>query len=136
VEKSEERMYGPFGLLVCGYSQEEQNGFLTFLEEIGFGNLPTVFVTDPDIRFTLGELLEREDRAGMGEPSTMNRAVILSGFTQTGLHQLISSYKQSGGTAQLWATLTLVSEKWTIGHLLEELVKEAEAMKKLQKSKG
>jgi Domain of unknown function (DUF3783) len=136
VERSEERMYGPFKLLVCGYSQEEQNTFLAFLEEIGFGTLPVIFVTDADIPFTLSAILDREDRAGMEEPSLTKRAVILSGFTQAGLHQLISASKQAGFPAQLWATLTPVSEKWAIGYLLEELAKEAEAMKRQQKSPG
>ncbi len=136
VEKSEERMCGPFKLLVSGYSQEEQNTFPGFLEEIGFGNLPVIFVTAEDILRTLAELLDREDKAGMGKPSPMKRAVILSGFTQAGLHQLISAYKQAGFPAQLWATLTPVSEKWTIGRLLEELAKEAESMKGLRKSRS
>ena len=136
VEKSEERMYGPPGLLVCGYGVDEQKAFLSFLETIGFENLPVIFVADADSQFPLGELLRREDKSGIGEPSTMDRAVILSGFTQAGLHQLISSYKQAGGPAQLWATLTPVSEGWTLGRLLEELAKEAEAMKGLKKNRG
>lgn len=129
-------MYGPFKLLVCGYAREEQKAFPAFLEAIGVGAPTAIFVTDADTQLTLGELLDREDKTGMGEPSPMKRAVILSGFTQAGLHQLISAYKQAGFPAQLWATLTPVSEKWTVGHLLKELGKEAEAMKRLQKDRG
>jgi hypothetical protein len=28
IDKSEKRMYGPRGLLVCGYAEEERNRFL------------------------------------------------------------------------------------------------------------
>jgi hypothetical protein len=135
VSKSEERMYGPWKLLVCGYPVEDQGPFLSFLEALNFKDLPVVFVTEEDLQLSLETLLNRGDKKGFGVASNMTRAVILSGFTNNDLHKLISGYRQYQLPEQLWATLTPVSEKWPIDVLLEELSKEAQAMKKLQKAK-
>jgi len=128
-------MYGPRKLLVCGYVVEDQVPFLSFLETLGFKDLPVVFVTEKDIQLSLETLLNRGNNEGFGEASNMTRAVILSGFTQNDLHKLISGYRQYQLPRQLWATLTPISEKWPIAELLEELSKEAQAMKKLRKTK-
>lgn len=135
VGKSEERMYGPWKLLVCGYPVEHQGPFLSILEDLSFMNLPVVFVTDEDLQLSLEILFNRGDKEGFGEGSNMTRAVIMSGFTHNDLHKLISAYRQHQLPEQLWATLTPTSEKWPIAVLLEELSKEAQAMKKLQKTK-
>ena len=135
VGKSEERMYGPWKLLVCGYPVEHQGPFLSILEDLSFMNLPVVFVTDEDLQLSLEILFNRGDKEGFGEGSNMTRAVIMSGFTHNDLHKLISAYRQHQLPEQLWATLTPTSEKWPIAMLLEQLSKEAQAMKKLQKTK-
>jgi hypothetical protein len=53
----------------------------------------------------------------------------MSGFTQEELHILMNAYRNAGLPAQLWATLTPISENWTLEMLLTELSKEAEAFK-------
>ena len=52
----------------------------------------------------------------------------MSGFTQEELHTLMNGYRKAGLPAQLWATLTPVSENWTLETLLIELSKEDEAL--------
>lgn len=136
VEASDERMYGPRKLLACGYSENEQVSFLAFLKGIGFQDLPVIFVTLSEKGISLGEILDREDRTGLGNASHMRRAVILSGFTQKELHKLLSAYREGGLPGPLWATVTPVSEKWTIGHLLEELAREAETMEQMKKNRN
>jgi hypothetical protein len=69
----------------------------------------------------------------MGEPADLPRAVIMSGFTQNEVHRIMSAYRQAGLPAQLWATLTPVSENWLLGDLLEELLKEDEFFKEKEK---
>ena len=133
IEKSKERMYGPRKLLVCGYSVEEQQPFVNFLETTGFGDLPVVFVHDEQENLTLKQLLEKPHKSGAGRSSTLRRAAILCGFTQEEIHRILSAYRQSEYPKQLWATLTPVSENWTISGLLEELHKEAEAMRRDRK---
>ncbi len=130
VGKSSTRMYGPEKILVCGYASKEQNEFLRFLTELGLDHIPVIFVTEADIGVTLRELLKRNGGSGMGEDSVLKRAVIMSGFTQDNLHLLISAYRKAGLPSQLWATLTPTSENWPIGFLLQELEKEAQAMKR------
>jgi hypothetical protein len=42
---------------------------------------------------------------------------------------MMYAYRQAGLPAQLWATLTPVSENWLLTDLLKELGKEHEALK-------
>ncbi len=51
-------------------------------------------------------------------------------FTQKELHTLMGAYRRAGLAKQLWATLTPTSEDWSLSDLLEELAREAEAVKK------
>ncbi len=133
VENTDQRMYGPLKLLVCGYQPDDQELFLSLLGQVGMGNVPVVFIDEQDSQTLLKDLLGRPDRSGLGKGSKIRRAVIMSGFTQKNLHLLLSTYRQAGLPAQLWATLTPTSENWPIGMLLEELAKEAEAMRKAKK---
>jgi hypothetical protein len=130
VEKSEKQMYGPRGLLVCGWPLEERERVFMLLEQAGINEIPVVFVSDEDGDKSLQEILGLPDRHGMMDPSTFRRAGVMSGFTEKELHGLLGVYRQSGLPQQLWATLTPVSETWSIRDLLEELAREAEAMKK------
>ena len=123
-------MYGTRGLLVCGYSLSEQPSFLSFLEQAGFQDLSVIFVINSQSTNTLKELLALPNRSGQGEESGMRRAIIMSGFTQKELHKLMTAYRQAELPSQLWATLTPISENWSIANLLEELAAEAEAIKK------
>jgi hypothetical protein len=76
------------------------------------------------------------DRSGMGEHSPMKRAIIMSGLTQKELHTLMSVYRATGMSSQLWASLTPISENWTLKNLLNELESESEAMKKKRNSRS
>ena len=130
VKKSNKKMYGPKGILVCGYSQSEHSLFLPFLELSGFQDLSVVFVTTDQSENTLKELLALPDKSGQGEASEIRRAIIMSGFTQKELHNLMTAYRLAELPSQLWATLTPISENWSVADLLEELAAEAEAIKK------
>lgn len=135
LDRSSERMHGPRGIVVCGYPPTEHEPLADALGLIGLGDRPVLFVSAKDSARTLREVLASGDRSGMAEPSDLPRALILSGFTQQELHTLMSAYRQAGLPSQLWATLTPVSENWTLGDLLKELQKEAEAFRK-QESLG
>ena len=123
-------MYGPRGILVCGYPASEQSSLLYLLDENGFSDLPAIFVSNPDLEKTLRELLASPHRSGLGEDSEMRRAIIMSGFSQKELYKLMALYRLSELPPQLWASLTPVSEKWSVAQLLDELAAESEAIKK------
>ena len=133
VGKSKKKMYGPRKLLVCGYSGGEQLEFLSLLEEKGLSDLPVIFVTSSNTNKTLRQVLMLDDRSGQGEVSDMKRGVIMSGFTQKELHTLMTAYRGCGMPSQLWATLTPVSENWSLTDLLDELAAEAEAISNQRK---
>ena len=133
VGKSDKKMYGPRKLLVCGYTEAERRVLLSLLKENGLSAFPVIFATNSDLQRTLKEVLDSDDRYDNGEVSGIKRAVIMSGFTQKELHALMGAYRGSQLPAQLWATLTPVSENWPVAGLLDELAAEAEAIKKQRK---
>ena len=130
VKATDDRMYGTRGLVACGYPPEEHAPLSGFLERVGGPDLPVVFATEQIAGHPLKEILALPHRSGEGEPSELRRAMVLSGFTQRELHTLMGAYRRAGLPKQLWATLTPVSEDWSLSDLLEELAREAEAMKK------
>lgn len=130
---SDERMYGPKGILVCGYPPPEHRFFALFMEKAGFSDRPIIFPTNEDAGKTLKELLCLTSGSGMGELAELPRAVIMSGFTQSEVHRIMSAYRQAGLPVQMWATLTPTSENWFLRDLLEELVKENESLKDRRK---
>ena len=123
-------MYGPRGILVCGYPASEQSSLLYLLEENGFSDLPVIFVSYTDLTKTLKELLTSPHRSSLGEDSEMRRAIIRSGFSRKELYQLMALYRLAELPPQLWASLTPISEKWSVTRLLDELAAESEAIKK------
>jgi hypothetical protein len=128
VGRSEERMYGPKGIVVCGYPSPEHKFFIMFMEKAGFNDRPIIFARTEDGSTSLKELLSLGTAWGAGEASEMPRALIMSGFTQNELHRIMSAYRYAGLPRQLWATLTPVSESWTLGRLLDELQKEEQVV--------
>jgi hypothetical protein len=133
IQESDERMYGPKGILVCGYPPPEHRFFALFMDKAGFSDRPIIFPTNEDAGKTIRELFSLTTGSGMGEPADLPRAVILSGFTQNELHRIMYAYRQAGLPAQLWATLTPVSENWLLADLLKELLKENEILKEKKK---
>lgn len=129
IQESDESMYGPKGILVCGYPPPEHRFFALFMEKAGFSDRPIIFPTTEDAGKTLKELLGLTTGSGMGEPTDLPRAVVMSGFTQNEVHRIMVAYRQAGLPTQLWATLTPVSENWLLADLLKELVKENEFFK-------
>ena len=130
VEKSEKKLHGPRKLIVCGYPDLDRRALLSLLAENGFKDLPVIFVTTQDSKKTLSDILTLDDRSGQDDFSQMERALIMSGFTQNELHRLMTAYRNSGLPTQLWATVTPISENWPVEKLLGELAAEAEAFKK------
>ncbi|MEA3363719.1 MAG: DUF3783 domain-containing protein [Thermodesulfobacteriota bacterium] len=130
VEESSEQMYGSKGLLVCGYPEPEQQALLSLLRESDLSAFPVIFATNNNVQMTLKEIFESDHKHGHGEISDMNRAAIMSGFTQNELHTLMASYRASDLPTQLWAALTPISENWSVADLLNELSAEHEAINK------
>jgi hypothetical protein len=129
IQESDERMYGPKGILVCGYPPPEHRFFAMFMDKAGFSDRPIIFPTNEDAGRTLREVLGLASGSGIGEPADFPRAVIMSGFTQNEVHKIMDAYRQAGLPAQLWATLTPLSENWLLAELLNELVKESTFLK-------
>ena len=130
ISQNDQKIYGPRKLLLCGFASEAQPKFIKLMEMLNISNLPIVWVTEDQAGSRLNELLEHADGSGWGKPSSLSRAVIMSGITTNELHTIMSGCRQAGMKQALWATLTPSSESWTIEQLLSELAAEREAMKK------
>ena len=133
---SEKRMYGPKGLVICGFPPAEHAPLADALDQIGFSDRPLIFAVEKDSTKTLKEVLSAEDRSGMGYSSTLHRAIIMSGFLQSEVHTLMTAFRQAGLPRQLWATVTPVSENWTLAALLTELAQEDRAMQQMRAEKN
>ena len=128
--QSKKKMYGPAGLLVCGYQAAEQSELQNLLKELDLAELPLIFITKDEEEQTLEELLALPDSHGSGRDSGLRRAIIMSGLTEGDLQRLMIAYRQSELPPQMWATLTPISEKWQLKNLLTELEAENLALKK------
>lgn len=136
VDASSEVMYGPKGVVVCGYGAGEHEPLIGFLQRVCGEDLRVVFAGDGAAGDSLHDLLARPHRCGEGDPSTLRRALVLSGLTQKELHTLMGAYRRSGLPKQLWAVLTPTSETWALGDLLEELARESEALQRSRRRAG
>ena len=132
VEKSDKRLYGPRKLLVCGYADEDKAALRTMLAGLKIDDLPLVFAATGQLEWPLKRLLKLPGETGRGEASNMRRAIIMSGISEKELHMILGGYRAVGLPAQLWATLTPISEKWPLEMLLAELAAEREAMHRRQ----
>lgn len=134
VSRSDNRLYGPPKLLLCGFPAGAQANLPKVLAMVGLEDLPLIWITENQAETTLLELLELPPGSGEGLSSSLPRALIVSGITENQLHSLMSACRKSGMQQALWATLTPTSEKWTLGYLLEHLIAEREEFRKQQKS--
>jgi hypothetical protein len=132
VSRSENLLYGPPKLLLCGFPAAAQANLAKVLAGVGLGNLPRVWVAENQIESTLMELLELSPGSGEGLTSSLPRALIVSGITENQLHGLMTACRQSGMREALWATLTPTSERWTLKYLLGHLIAERESFRNQQ----
>jgi len=130
VSPSDKPLYGPRGLLLCGFSEKVQPNFARLLELIELSDIPKVWASDDQAGTRAGELLALDDGTGFGRPSHLPRAIIMAGITQSEMHRLMSGCRQAEMKPPLWATLTPTSETWILQDLLKELAAERAAMQK------
>ncbi len=130
VDQSDNLLYGPRKLLLCGFAAEVQPKFISLLDMIDLSAIPLVWVTEDQADIHVGELVQLENGAGSGASSELPRAIVMSGISQNELHTLMAGCRKSGMQQPLWATLTPTSETWPIQNLLKELAVEHEALKK------
>jgi hypothetical protein len=133
VGRSEERMYGPRGLLVCGYPQKEMDAFIRLVDKVGLADMRIIFTSSHDLETSVGDILTHENNNKSAGKLDIPRAVIMSGFTENELHSLMEAYREAGFVRQIWATVTPVSEEWLLKDLLTELQAEHRAMKNKSK---
>lgn len=126
-------MYGPAGLLLCGFPAAAQSKFMTVLKTAGLAAVPLVWANAAHQQETLADLLALPAGSGAGTDSTLVRAVIVSGITENQLHALMTICRKSGMQQALWAALTPTSETWPLDKLLAELAAERRALAKGRK---
>ncbi|MBW2438826.1 MAG: DUF3783 domain-containing protein [Deltaproteobacteria bacterium] len=130
VSQSDERMYGPRKLLLCGFSGDIQPHVVKLLEILKLSDIPRIWVTAEHAGSLISDVLALDDNAGRGLASELPRAIIMSGLTRNELHLLMSGSREAGMKPPLWATLTPTSESWSVQDLLKELAAEHAAMQR------
>jgi hypothetical protein len=121
VSRTEDRLYGPRKLLICGFPLAERSVFLEIMKLAEIEDVPTVWVESEQADDIIKDLFVLSDMSGFKSESKLFRAVIMGGITQKELHQLMGAYRNKGMSSVLWAVLTPTSETWTLKMLLEEL---------------
>ncbi|MCD6498250.1 MAG: DUF3783 domain-containing protein [Deltaproteobacteria bacterium] len=127
-DSSEQRMFGPRAVLVCGLTAEEQETMAALLAS--FDDLPLSVAGPDDLDRPVGDLLSRPSGTGVGQDSTLARAIILSGLMHRELHEIMQAYKKTALSRPLWAALTPTSKAWPLKDLLAELNAERTALDK------
>jgi hypothetical protein len=128
VRRSDDPMYGPRKLLLCGFPASAQPPFTTVLEMAGLADIATVWANQDHAARTLSDLLALPDGTGSGQDSSLPRAVVVAGITENQLHTLMAVCRKSGMQQALWAALTPTSETWPLENLLDELQAERKAL--------
>ena len=128
VTTSDKPLYGPRKLLLCGFPAAAQPKFETVLGMAGLREIQKIWVVDDQGDMLLSDLLQLPDNSGGSVVSSLPRAIVVAGISQKELINLIAVCKEAGMMNALWATLTPVSENWSIQQLLEELAAERKAM--------
>ncbi len=129
-QESNERMFGPRAILLCGLSQREQTVVEGFARK--FENLPITVAVEQDLSSTVGQLVKRADRIGFGQEADLPSLVLMSGLTEAQVHEFMALYKKADLSKPLWATLTPTSATWLLSDLLRELEAERRAMSSLR----
>lgn len=130
VGNSDERMFGPRKIIVCGFSPADQNDFRKMTAELGMNDISVISAGAGQASATLGEVVDMPDGTGHGEASELDRTVILSGLTENELGDVMMGYRRLGQPRALWAALTESSIEWTLSALIKDLVAEREALQK------
>ncbi len=127
VGESKKRMYGPRGILVCGFSSEERKSILKMLSDKKFKNLPVVYTANNDRTELMKDIITRAHKTGLEDECRpenecrFDRAIIMSGLTEKEFHRTMKTYKKLKLAKPLWASLTPTSENWTVEKLISEL---------------
>lgn len=130
VGTSDQRMFGPRKVIVCGFPASEQPHFLEVLEKGEMLDIPVIFVTGDRAESLMGDIVELPAGTGLDQDSELDRAVILSGISENELQTVLRTYRAQGLPAPLWATLTETSVEWPLSELLRELASEREAFRR------
>jgi hypothetical protein len=136
VSRTEQPLYGPRKLLICGFPLDERSGFLKIMKSAEIENVPTVWVESDQADNIIKDLFALPEQSGFNNESELFRSVIMGGITQKELHQLMGTYRNNGMAPALWAVLTPTSENWTLKMLLEELDAERCKMREKMASKN
>ncbi len=130
LSQTDEPLYGPRKLLLCGFSAEVRSKFLKVMEMAGLADVPIGWAGGEDADLLLSDLMSRPGDSGRETDSELPRAVVVGGIAQKQLPVLMATCRQAGMGQSLWAVLTPTSETWTLKALLTELEAERCAMQK------
>ena len=131
VGQTEQRLFGPRKILVCGYVPEQQLALLDIYTQLpDFKTLPILFARPEDADYSLENLFTREPDTAPGEVLASPPAIIMAGLTEKELHLFMAAHKKTMSFSPIWATLTPTSAGWPLKDLLKELGREKEAMHK------
>ncbi len=128
VGDSDKKMFGPRKIIICGFPAKGQSHFTKLLKKLGLDEIPVVYVKNELSEKKMRDIAELPQGTGEGEDSTLPLAIIMSGFTENELKNLMAGYREAGFPPPFWAVLTETSVDWPLKKLLDDLAAEREAL--------
>jgi hypothetical protein len=128
VKNSERCLHGPRKLLLTGFAANDQPRFKSLMQSLGFSELALIWAAEAQSETLIDELVQLSDGSGLGQSSSLPRAVIVGGIREKELRSLIAGCRKAGLKQVLWATLTPTSVTWRLQQLLTELAAEHAAL--------
>ena len=135
IGESDKKLFGEFAIVASGFSKDERKDLMDIANQHS-KELKVIFAAEKDGSLKLKELFSKEHNYGFLNEEYPKKAVIMSGFLEKELIDFMKSVKSAGLNPKLWAVLTQTSNDWKLCDLLDELEKEAEAMKEIPKQKS
>lgn len=125
---SEQPLFGPRRLILCGFDTAARTDFQKLLEVAEVGDLNCLWAGEKDGELLLKALFE-QPLGPPGAPAQDHpRAIVAGGLQQKEFHLLMNLSSEVGMPPTLWAVLTPTSATWPLKALLKELNAERAAM--------
>ncbi len=128
VDEADEPRIGPEAVLVCGFSSEEFPAVESLLKAIGAEPHRITPCTEAMLSQRLEDALATTGQDPPVPPDKLPRTMVLSGFREGQVRELMKRYGSTGLARPIFATTTPSNLDFTVRELLVHLLQEHRAM--------
>ncbi len=115
---------GPKAFFACGYGSEQVNMLRTFLDELGYEEVPIRVCRKAHLDHPLAESLAEDVSGALLPEGALPYTLILSGLTPKDVESVLHRFKQVALPRPIFATTTERNLDFTVKTLLRHLLEE------------